>query len=529
VLHVVVVVVVVLTTLCSTYWYVAWSSKAIASLVLVSMALVADNESGSPPSSAPYPTSMDDYEFEGRIGKGAFATVYAANCVLKKERVAIKVIELELTLNESDNKNTEEQNKEKAETKSDDKEQNADAQNNNNNNNAIDISWDEIQKEASIMARMQHDNIVSCYTSFCVMQELWIIMPLLMGSCSDIMKSMPEFNNGFIDEVMVATIMRDVLNGVHYIHNDGRVHRDIKAANILLSSSGVCQIADFGVSGAIIEGGLRKHGRDTFTGSLWWMSPEVLQRENRHSYKADIWSVGITALELAFGRPPHSKQRPVKVMLTILQQPPPTIQTCMDENDAKRPKYSKKFKDFLQKTLQKDPNKRSSSSSLLSHSFMKQAKDNQYLLEHIVKKYQPKQYNNNILPNSVQQKLAKLEKQRSKQNLDNTQTTPVVSNRIESNGFDFNSEILHSISASGQMASIVEAPQPPPPSHHEQQPQPQPESLDQPVAETEPEKEKEKTTEKVGRFDVTVQNKQNDDETKLVAKGRFTVKQISGT
>merc|ERR1712154_180090 len=238
------------------------------------------------------------------------------------------------------------------------------------------------------------------------------VMPLLIGSCLDIMKSIKEYNNGFIDEYIICTIIRDVLSGVQYIHNDGRVHRDIKSANILLSRDGVCQISDFGVSGAIIEGGLRKAGRQTFTGSLWWMSPEVLQRENKHSYKADIWSVGITSLELAFGKPPHSKQRPVKVMLTILQSPPPTISTCINQqnNDNQKHKYSKKFKNFLSLCLQKDPNKRMSASQLLNHSFIKQAKDSKYLFEKIVSKYsKPKELNNNILPYSVSQKLKKIE------------------------------------------------------------------------------------------------------------------------
>eukprot|EP01084_Bolivina_argentea_P054163 99344_1 len=290
-----------------------------------------------------YPTSIDDYEFEGRIGKGAFASVFIAKCIPKNnERVAIKVIELEFNPNQQ-TKN-DKNNKKKNDKKED------------NNNNENDISWDEIQKEASIMARMNHKNIVRCFASFSVTTELWLVMPLLIGSCSDIMKSITEFNHGFIDEIIISTIIRDVLCGVQYIHNDGRVHRDIKSANILLSKSGICQISDFGVSGAIIEGGLRKNGRHTFTGSLWWMSPEILQRENRHSYKADIWSIAITALELAFGAPPHSKQRPVKVMLTILQSPPPTIQSCIEESSNKNIdyKYSKKFIDFLAKCLQKD-------------------------------------------------------------------------------------------------------------------------------------------------------------------------------
>merc|ERR1719203_1331756 len=152
------------------------------------------------------------------------------------------------------------------------------------------------------------------------------------------MKTVKEFNKGFVDELIVCTIIRDVLCGIEYIAKDGRIHRDIKAANILLSATGVCQISDFGVSGAIIEGGLRKAGRQTFTGSLWWMAPEILQRENRHSYKADIWSLGILALELTFGKPPHSKQRPVKVMLTILQSPPPSLESMEKDREKEKDK-----------------------------------------------------------------------------------------------------------------------------------------------------------------------------------------------
>ena len=164
------------------------------------------------------------------------------------------------------------------------------------------------------MRRMHHANIVACHASFTVKTELWLVLPYLKGgSCADLMKSMKIFKNGFKDESIIATILHDVLKGIEYCHNDGRIHRDIKAANILLSASGVAQLSDFGVSGAIIEGGLRKPGRDTFTGSLWWMAPEVLQRENKHSFPADIWSCGITALELAYGKPPHASQRPVKV------------------------------------------------------------------------------------------------------------------------------------------------------------------------------------------------------------------------
>lgn len=237
-----------------------------------------------------------------------FASVYIAQCGNRDEKVAIKVIELELTAQQSE-------------------------QGDGDDAGDNDISWDEIQKEAAIMARMQHRNIVSCHTSFCVLTELWLVMPLLIGSCSDIMKTAEQFRAGLgPDEALIATVIRDVLCAVHYIHTDGRVHRDIKAANILIRSDGVCQLSDFGVSGAIIEGGLRKNGRHTFTGSLWWMAPEVLQRENRHSYKADIWSLGILALEITFGKPPHSKQRPVKVPAALYHLSP--VKMSLASGDA---------------------------------------------------------------------------------------------------------------------------------------------------------------------------------------------------
>ena len=468
-----------------------------------------------------YPTSINDYKFEGRIGKGAFASVYVASCPSLNEKVAIKVIELEL----DDGGNKQQQQDGGGDNNG----------NNGNNNNNNDISWDEIQKEAAVMARMNHKNIVRCYTSFCVTTELWLVMPLLIGSCSDIMKSIKEFNNGFIEELIISTIIRDILHAVQYIHNDGRVHRDIKSANILLSSSGICQISDFGVSGAIIEGGLRKHGRDTFTGSLWWMSPEVLQRENRHSYKADIWSLGITTLELTFGKPPHSKQRPVKVMLTILQSPPPNIQSCLEEiqqsqsqqqSQLKYPKYSKKFKDFLSKCLQKDPNKRASASQLINHSFIKQAKDNKYLFDKIVSKYKQQQYNNNILPYSVSKQANKdinnnknndnNNNNNHKQNDDENKDNKNISNRIESNGFDFNSEIIHSISNSDPVSTPV--------------------AIDD---------DNDDNPQKLGRFDVKISNNDNNnndndddnnndnnnnnnnDTSTTTKKGRFRVKKIT--
>ena len=344
-----------------------------------------------------FPTKVDSYEIVGQIGKGAFASVYKAICIeMNNQEVALKVIELEK------DESTEEKDKGQS------------------------SNWEEIQKEASIMRRMHHPNIVSCHAVFTVHTELWLVLPFLKGgSCADLMKSMKKFKNGFKDEAIIATIVNDILNGINYCHNDGRIHRDIKAANILLSASGIAQLSDFGVSGAIIEGGLRKPGRDTFTGSLWWMAPEVLQRENKHSFPADIWSLGITALELAYGKPPHSSHRPVKVMLTILQSPSPTLELYEIEekekgkekdnngnNNGNKIKWSKDFRKFLGLCLQKDSEKRATSKELLKHSWLKHAKEHSYIVENVLKDApELKVYKNKPLPQSIQPKQGQIDNQ----------------------------------------------------------------------------------------------------------------------
>ena len=170
---------------------------------------------------------------------------------------------------------------------------------------------------------MNHENIVSCYTSFTIKlqkhwnieKELWCVLPYFKnGSCADLMRSMERFKYGFKDESIISRIMYDVLKGIDYIHNNDRIHRQIKASNIFLNSNGVAQISDFGSGGVLTDYGLRAAGRfhSCGTGMLLWMAPEVLDKDEI-SFATDIWSCGITCLELAYGRPPYSLLRPVKV------------------------------------------------------------------------------------------------------------------------------------------------------------------------------------------------------------------------
>uniref|UniRef100_A0A0N4ZT40 Mitogen-activated protein kinase kinase kinase kinase n=1 Tax=Parastrongyloides trichosuri TaxID=131310 RepID=A0A0N4ZT40_PARTI len=211
-----------------------------------------------------------------------------------------------------------------------------------------------IQQEIYMLKDCLHPNIIAYYNSFLKRDKLWIVMEYCSGgSLQDIYQL-----TGPLREQQIAFVCRETLRGLHYLHSKRQVHRDVKSANILLTSKGDVKLADFGVAAQITETiGKRK----SFIGTPYWMAPEVACVEKKGGYgnECDVWSVGITAIELAELQPPHFELHPMSVlyMMTKSNYKPPRLK--------ERDKWSPLFHEFIKLCLTKNPKRRPSPEKLL--------------------------------------------------------------------------------------------------------------------------------------------------------------------
>eukprot|EP01114_Cavostelium_apophysatum_P004434 TRINITY_DN1466_c0_g1_i1.p1 TRINITY_DN1466_c0_g1~~TRINITY_DN1466_c0_g1_i1.p1 ORF type:complete len:587 (-),score=166.11 TRINITY_DN1466_c0_g1_i1:832-2592(-) len=222
---------------------------------------------------------------------------------------------------------------------------------------ADDSDLASIQKEMKILQTCRHDAVVSYYGCIRCGPEIWMIMDYCgVGAIDDLM----DRAETTLNEDQIAYVVFNSLKGLQFLHSRKILHRDIKSANILLTEIGEVKLADFGVSAEISNAAKRR----TVVGSPYWMAPEVV-KESPYDYRCDIWSLGITCIEMAERRPPHYEKNPLHAMMQIPLVPSPTL---------KNPeRFSDDFNNFLSICLKKNPDERATIPDLLLHPFLRNA------------------------------------------------------------------------------------------------------------------------------------------------------------
>nr|XP_046260260.1 myosin-IIIb isoform X1 [Scatophagus argus] len=231
---------------------------------------------------------------------------------------------------------------------------------------------EEIEAEYNILRSLSnHPNVVKFYGMFYKSDslsggQLWLVLELCNGgSVTELIKGL-LIRGQRLQEPVIAYILYSALLGLQHLHNNRIIHRDVKGNNILLTTEGGVKLVDFGVSAQLTSARLR---RNTSVGTPFWMAPEVIACEQQYDYsydaRCDVWSLGITAIELADGDPPLAEMHPVKALFKIPRNPSPTLRNPEQ--------WCRSFSHFIGQCLIKDFEARPSVTHLLEHPFIKQA------------------------------------------------------------------------------------------------------------------------------------------------------------
>uniref|UniRef100_A0A8C7MTM7 non-specific serine/threonine protein kinase n=1 Tax=Oncorhynchus kisutch TaxID=8019 RepID=A0A8C7MTM7_ONCKI len=235
----------------------------------------------------------------------------------------------------------------------------------------MDVTEDEeeeIKLEINMLKKYSHHrNIATYYGAFIKKSppghddQLWLVMEFCgAGSITDLVKNT---KGNQLKEDWIAYISREILRGLAHLHAHHVIHRDIKGQNVLLTENAEVKLVDFGVSAQLDRTVGR---RNTFIGTPYWMAPEVIacdeNPEATYDYRSDLWSTGITAIEMAEGAPPLCDMHPMRALFLIPRNPPPRL---------KSKKWSKKFCSFIEGSLVKNYNQRPPTEQLLKHPFIR--------------------------------------------------------------------------------------------------------------------------------------------------------------
>lgn len=237
---------------------------------------------------------------------------------------------------------------------------------------------EEIEEEYLILRDLSnHPNLPKFFGIFmkrCPEEDqIWLVLELCNnGSVTDLVKSLIKTGQK-VDESIIAHIIRQTLMALEHLHSHHVMHRDVKGHNILITENGTIKLVDFGVSAHLKSSTGR---RNTSVGTPFWMAPEVIACEQQMEYdydvRCDIWSLGITAIELADGEPPLSELHPMRALFKIPRNPPPTLQNPKE--------WSNDYNDFVRRCLIKDFERRPTVTELLKHPFLTKVADKENIL-----------------------------------------------------------------------------------------------------------------------------------------------------
>ncbi|CAG8534229.1 556_t:CDS:10 [Acaulospora morrowiae] len=213
-----------------------------------------------------------------------------------------------------------------------------------------------IKEELSLMKSSQHPNIVKCIGCYHTPDSIWVVMECMEISLADII-GMHE-DGPRLNEFQIARVARETLKALNYLHELRIIHRDVRSDNILINSRGDIKLADFGYSVQLTE---KESHRKSIIGTPYWMAPEVIKGQP-YDTKVDIWSLGISIIEMAEGNPPYMDEEPLEAIKKIAQDGVPEL------NNPER--WSDIFKDFLAICTETDSSKRKTSAEMIQHPFM---------------------------------------------------------------------------------------------------------------------------------------------------------------